>query len=53
MLGCKPMDSPIEPNHKLGHCFGDLEIDREKYQQLVGRLIYLTYLDLILPMQLV
>ena len=42
MLGCKPADSPIEANHWL--CSNDGKpIDKERYQRLVGKLIYLSY----------
>ncbi|XP_047331548.1 secreted RxLR effector protein 161-like [Impatiens glandulifera] len=42
ILGCKPTDSPFEANHKL---FGGVgtEVDKERYQRLVGRLIYLAH----------
>ena len=42
MLGCKPADSPIEANHRLQAEVGD-SIDLERYQRLVGRLIYLSH----------
>jgi len=42
MLGCRPASTPMDPNHKLcaesGH-----SINKEKYQRLVGRLIYLCH----------
>ena len=40
MLGCRTTSTPIEQNHKL--CAGD-PVDKEKYQRLVGRLIYLCH----------
>lgn len=48
MLGCKPVDSPIEANHKLGSpkSKGEIEeimADRETYQRMVGKLIYLSH----------
>ncbi|XP_043710178.1 uncharacterized mitochondrial protein AtMg00810-like [Telopea speciosissima] len=42
MLGYKPIDSPIEFNHQLGSPDGDF-VDKERYQCLVGRLIYLSH----------
>jgi hypothetical protein len=42
MLGCRPADSPIEVNHHLKGDMGE-RTDRERYQRLVGRLIYLAH----------
>ena len=42
MLGCRPASTPIEQNHKLYAQSGQ-PIDKEKYQRLVGRLIYLCH----------
>jgi hypothetical protein len=42
MLGCKPADSPIEANHHLCSNVGELT-ENERYQRLVGRLIYLSH----------
>ncbi|OIT08636.1 putative helicase chr10 [Nicotiana attenuata] len=42
MIGCKPTESPIECNHKLQTGVGE-SIDKERYQRLVGRLIYLSH----------
>jgi hypothetical protein len=42
MLGCKPADSPIEANHHLSGDMGE-RTDKERYQRLVGRLIYLAH----------
>ncbi|CAL5418427.1 unnamed protein product [Camellia sinensis] len=42
MLGCRPADSPIEANHHLCSGVGDL-VEKERYQRLVGRLIYLSH----------
>lgn len=42
MLGCRPASSPIEQNHKICAQNGD-PIDKERYQRLVGRLIYLCH----------
>ena len=42
MLGCKPAESPVESNHKLQAGIGEI-VDKERYQRLVGRLIYLSH----------
>ena len=41
MTGCKPAESPIESNHKLQLGVGE-SVDKERYQRLVGKLIYLS-----------
>jgi hypothetical protein len=45
MLGCKVVSTPIEQNHKLCANAGD-PVDKEQYQRLVGRLIYLCHIRL-------
>jgi hypothetical protein len=42
MLGCKVVSTPIEQNHKLCADAGD-PMDKEQYQRLVSRLIYLCH----------
>ncbi|WVZ54600.1 hypothetical protein U9M48_005372, partial [Paspalum notatum var. saurae] len=42
MLGCRPAPTPIDPNHKLCATSGD-PVNKESYQRLVGRLIYLCH----------
>jgi hypothetical protein len=42
MLGCRPAGTPIEQNHRLCKDAGT-PVDRECYQRLVGRLIYLSH----------
>jgi hypothetical protein len=42
MLGCRPALTPIEQNHRLTSASGQ-PVDREQYQRLVGRLIYLSH----------
>ncbi|GAV78038.1 hypothetical protein CFOL_v3_21506, partial [Cephalotus follicularis] len=42
MLGCKPADTPLEPNTHLKGQEGD-PVDKGSYQRLVGRLIYLSH----------
>lgn len=43
MLGCRPADTPMESNVKIGEEKESPPIDKEMYQRLVGRLIYLTH----------
>ncbi|KAL5777605.1 hypothetical protein ACOSP7_010531 [Xanthoceras sorbifolium] len=43
LLGCKPADTPIEPNLKLQTVKAEEVRNREQYQRLVGRLIYLSH----------
>ena len=40
---CKPASTPIDPNLKLGNTEEDTVVDKEMYQRLVGRLIYLSH----------
>jgi len=42
MLGCRPISTPIDPNHKLCAESGN-PVNKESYQRLVGRLIYLCH----------
>ncbi|KAA0055189.1 cysteine-rich RLK RECEPTOR-like protein kinase [Cucumis melo var. makuwa] len=43
MLGYRPADTPIEFNHKLGNSNDQVPVDKEQYQCLVGKLIYLSH----------
>jgi Reverse transcriptase (RNA-dependent DNA polymerase) len=43
MLGCRPVTSPIDAKCKLSTETGE-PVDRERYQRLVGRLIYLSHI---------
>ena len=43
MLGCCPADAPIEFNYKLGNFDDQVPVDKEQYQRLVGKLIYLFH----------
>ncbi|CAL2254196.1 unnamed protein product [Prunus armeniaca] len=43
MLGCKPVNTPMKENHKLGECTDHKPTNKEQYQRLVGRLIYLSH----------
>ena len=42
-IRCKPANTPIDPNHKLGKASEDATVDKGIYQRLVGRLIYLSH----------
>ncbi|KAK1678811.1 hypothetical protein QYE76_039659 [Lolium multiflorum] len=42
MLGCRVASTPIDQNHKLCAKSGE-PVNKEKYQKLVGRLIYLCH----------
>ena len=37
------LETPMDPNIKLEACGEGIPMDREKFQQLVGKLIYLTH----------
>nr|KYP41064.1 Retrovirus-related Pol polyprotein from transposon TNT 1-94 [Cajanus cajan] len=41
--GCRPASTPVDPNIKLGSMEEDIAVDKEMYQRLVGRLIYLSH----------
>ncbi|XP_022158644.1 uncharacterized protein LOC111025101 [Momordica charantia] len=43
MSGCKPTDTPMDANSKLGVNPKDEPVDRGIYQRLVAKLIYLTH----------
>ena len=43
MLGCKIAETPIEANRKLEPAKPEDVVDRERFQRLVGRLIYLSH----------
>ncbi|RVW58525.1 Retrovirus-related Pol polyprotein from transposon RE1 [Vitis vinifera] len=42
-IGCKPVSTPMDPNHKLGEAKKEPVVDKRMYQRLVGRLIYLAH----------
>ncbi|RVW17568.1 Retrovirus-related Pol polyprotein from transposon RE1 [Vitis vinifera] len=42
-IGCKPVSTPMDPNHKLGEAKEEPVTDKIMYQRLVGRLIYLAH----------
>jgi Reverse transcriptase (RNA-dependent DNA polymerase) len=42
MLGCRPVNTLIDPNHKLSGEIGD-QVEKGQYQCLIGNLIYLTH----------
>ena len=43
MSGCRPTDTPIDPNQKLGNIQQGTPVNVHQYQRLVGRLIYLSH----------
>jgi len=43
LLRSKPIDTLIEQNHKLFQCLNSGNIDKGRYQRLVGKLIYLSH----------
>ena len=42
MLGCKPIDTPMEQNHRLALVKGAPMDHPDSYRRLVGRLVYLS-----------
>ena len=44
MLECKPVETPMESNSKVGSRGGNPLVNKGIYQRLVGRLIYLSHL---------
>ena len=42
MLGCRAASTPIDQNHKVTAQSGE-PVDKERYQRLVGRLLYLCH----------
>lgn len=43
MSGCRPIDTPIDPNVKLGEIQEGEPVDTTRYPKLVGKLIYLSH----------
>ena len=43
MLACKPIETSIQMNRRLGIFPDQVPIDMGRYQKLVGKLIYLTH----------
>ena len=43
MLDCKPAETPIEVNHGLSIQEDQVPTDKDQYQRLVGKLIYLSH----------
>ncbi|XP_048235664.1 uncharacterized mitochondrial protein AtMg00810-like [Ricinus communis] len=43
MSGCKPSETPIEANSRLGDVKNGVPIDIGRYQRLAGKLIYLSH----------
>jgi len=51
MLNYKPTETPIDSNHGLRPELEDVPINKERYKQLAGRLIYLSHTRPTLLMQ--
>ncbi|KAG7546410.1 Integrase catalytic core [Arabidopsis suecica] len=43
LSGSRPVDTPLEQNHKLASSTSPLFSEPDKYRRLVGRLVYLTH----------
>jgi len=43
LLECKPAETPIVQNHNLGEFPDQVPTNKERYQRLVGKLIYLSH----------
>ena len=43
MIGCRPIDTPMDANVKLNNKDDDQPVDKGQYQRLVGKLIYLAH----------
>ena len=43
MSGCKPAKTPIKQSHKLHEGKWSTPVNKERYQRLVGKLIYLIH----------
>jgi len=43
MMNCKPTETPIDSSQRLGAKLEGVPVDKERYQRLVGRLIYLSH----------
>ena len=43
LLECKPVDTLIVQNHRLGEYSDQAPTDKARYQRLVGKLIYLSH----------
>ena len=43
MLGCKPVDTPMDPVKKIGEQKESTPVDTKTYQRPIGKLIYLSH----------
>lgn len=43
MIGCKPVSTPMDPNHKLREVKEESTVDERMYKRLVSKLIYLAH----------
>lgn len=55
LLGCEPVDTPMDPNIKLSDQSTSTPVDKGRYQRLVRKLIYLAHTrpDLAFPVSMV
>lgn len=44
MSGCKPSDTPINPYEKLSDVPQGTPVEKDQYQHLVGKLIYISHI---------
>ena len=51
MLGCKPIDTLVDPSVKLDLHSGGAPVEKGRYQCLVGKLIYLSHTRLDITLQ--
>ena len=42
-IACRPASTPVDPNIKLRSAEEDISVDKEMYQRVVSRLIYLSH----------
>ena len=42
-FACEPVNTPIEVNHGMSIYHDQIPTNKERYQRLVGKLIYLTH----------
>lgn len=43
MMGCRPVETLMDPKLKLREQLDDNPVDKGRYQRLVGKLIYLSH----------
>lgn len=43
IVGCKPLETPIDPNHILESIRKEMPVEKGRYQRLVRKLIYFVH----------